>query len=446
MLTVSDHPRERGIGPDDLTSYLPSQKEWGPDRDIHWPKIEGNVLHRFERKGYPIPDYKPELWYDEGRIVLDLDDNPILKFKVIPTTLSSELSGRDMEAMKRLDLRISLKDFRARMPSTIMVGGKNKSKVRRSLYTLSTLGMRTTRFRQENGLISWTNKQGSASIRSYMLEHMSQTNIDANSTQGMRLQSRFQQQDSRSSNKGKTPSRAGSRALPDAIRKERAAKEEEKMEKLRADDTNVELTVRSGVKRKHNEDSSQAGGNLHQHKRAKTAVAQSASQATTDFNLPSQSAKCPDAPSCLDSRLNHPVPPVRGYKRSHEELSSDDDENVGRSTKRHKAYNQPVVDMINRHKAPLRSVHRRPEYSTGGMAFGSRLSPSINPTSRASQTSHMNQTEQRQILSHPVSENRHDGSMGFNIGESNPSEAQGQQLQSVESRLGALLEGWLAQN
>ncbi|MCJ1270498.1 hypothetical protein MMC22_010395 [Lobaria immixta] len=126
LLGSYDNPRERGANPNDVTSYLAIQKEWGPDRDVHWPKIEGNVLHRFERNDYPIPEYTPEVWYDTGRIVLDLDNNPILKYEIIPATLSSELSGRDMEAIKRLDLRISRKDFRARMPSTIMAGGKNK--------------------------------------------------------------------------------------------------------------------------------------------------------------------------------------------------------------------------------------------------------------------------------------------------------------------------------
>ena len=165
LLIFSDHPRERGIAANDVTSFLPSQKAWGPDRDLHWPNIKDNVLHRFERKGYPIPDYQPEVWYYEGKVVLDSDNHAILNYEVLPATLSSELSGRDIEAIKRLDLRIGRKDFRARMPSTIFTKDKNKPQSTKPLHTLSAIGMRTTRFRKENGLISWTEREGGDNIR-----------------------------------------------------------------------------------------------------------------------------------------------------------------------------------------------------------------------------------------------------------------------------------------
>lgn len=55
-----------------------------------------------------------------AKIVLNSDDHAILKYDVLPAAFSSEISGRDMEAMKRPDLRIGRKDFRARMPSKIL--------------------------------------------------------------------------------------------------------------------------------------------------------------------------------------------------------------------------------------------------------------------------------------------------------------------------------------
>lgn len=225
LLTVSDHARERGIAANDVTSFLPSQKEWGPDRDTDWPKIENNVLHRFERDNYPIQEYKPTVWYNEGRVILDADNHSILNYKVLPATLSSELSGRDMESMKRLDLRISHKDFRARMPRTILKKSDGNGLVERPLYSLSAIGMRTNRFRKENGLISWTEREGTNSIRSYTMKRMPQANITANSTQGMSVPTLFEQEDSRTWNKGKYLARAGRHALSDDTRKERARKE-----------------------------------------------------------------------------------------------------------------------------------------------------------------------------------------------------------------------------
>lgn len=231
---MSDHPREHGVAANDVTSYLACQKEWGPDRDRDWPKIKDNVLHRFERQNYPIPDYTPEVWYHEGRIVLDPDNHAILRYEIIPATLSSELSGRDMEAMRRLDLRITRGDFRARMPRTVLSRGNGRTQVEKPLHTLSAIGMRTTRFRKENGMVSWTEREGSGTIRQHTLDRMPHANVDANSTQGLSLPTLFEQENSRSSNKGKFLKRAGTRALSDGTRKERAIKEEERLERLHA--------------------------------------------------------------------------------------------------------------------------------------------------------------------------------------------------------------------
>lgn len=70
-----------------------------------------------------------------------------------------------MEAVKRLDLRASRKDFRVRMPRKILNKGNGNSRVEKPLYTLSAISMRTVRLRKENGLISWNKREGSDSIR-----------------------------------------------------------------------------------------------------------------------------------------------------------------------------------------------------------------------------------------------------------------------------------------
>lgn len=159
-----------------------------------------------------------------------MDSNPILKYEIILATLFSKLSGRDMEAMKRLDSRIRRKYFRARIPSTIMTGGESKNKVRKPLY--SALGMRTTCFRKENELILWKDREGSDSIPGYMRARICQANIDANSTQGMRLPTLLEQEESRSSSKEQFLAWASARALLDD-KKKRGAKEEERIQKLR---------------------------------------------------------------------------------------------------------------------------------------------------------------------------------------------------------------------
>ena len=60
--------------------------------------------------------------------------------------------------MKRLDLRISSKDFRARMPRLISKNDKGNGRVENFSYAMSAIAMRTTRFRKEIGLVSWTER------------------------------------------------------------------------------------------------------------------------------------------------------------------------------------------------------------------------------------------------------------------------------------------------
>lgn len=413
LLIVSDHPRERGIAANDVTSYLPFQKEWGPDRDRDWPKIKDNVLHRLERQNYPIPDYEPEIWYDAGRIVLDPDNHTILKYEIIPATLSSELSGRDMEAMRRLDSRITLKDFRVRMPSTVLAEDKGRLLVKKPLCTLSAIGMRTTRFRKENGMISWTSREGSDTIRQYILDHMPRANIDANSTQGMSLPTFFEQEDSRISNKGKYLNRAGGRALSDDVRMERARKAEEKLQKLHAAHIAVEqLTTHVCAKRGLEDDgmsepreesrqTKQFGGNVlmqvtahvcakrrleddavsepqeesQQAKRFKGSVPLQVFQPNLNITSSIPLIPSPQVPSQRENQ-SPSVPPVAGKKRRREQTLSEDEENDEfPSERRHSQVvpSQLTTSSSDPSELPPRRFHpQRPRRSVREMGSGNR--------------------------------------------------------------------------
>lgn len=394
MLTSSDHPRERGIAANDVTSFLPSQKEWGPDRDIDWPKVENNVLHRFDRQGYPIPDYKPEVWYDEGRIVLDMDNHAILRYEVIPDTLSSELSGRDMEAMKRLDLRISSKDLRARMPSIILTKDKSKLQKEMPLCTLSAIGMRATRFRKENGLISWTEREGGNNIRQYFVDRMPEENIAANSTQGMPVPTLFEQEDSRSKNRGQHLNRAGDRALSDDTRKERANKEQLKLEKLRVADIEAKkATVRLGGKRKREDIPLTTKKEPPRSKRTRQDFASLTSDVVSNFALPPEMGSIlEESPQFeLQSEMGSfpeespqfELPPhseslTRGSKRNRADFLAGDEVGLELPSKRHKAqaaHNQPAASFVTRPKAsrPKASLRRPRDIVSGIIASGNPL-------------------------------------------------------------------------
>ena len=61
------------------------------------------------------PTYKVEWMFHEGRVVLSLDNHPIKDYKDIPLTVSSRVEGALMEAIRRLDPRIIIPDFWARL-------------------------------------------------------------------------------------------------------------------------------------------------------------------------------------------------------------------------------------------------------------------------------------------------------------------------------------------
>lgn len=83
---------------------------------------------------------------------MDLENHPILDYVDLHATISTEFSGRDMEAIVRLDPRISRNDFRARMPSTRRIG--RDGQIVKPSYGVSAISMRMLRFRMENGLLA----------------------------------------------------------------------------------------------------------------------------------------------------------------------------------------------------------------------------------------------------------------------------------------------------
>ena len=114
-LTNLGHPRARGREELDITSFLESQKDWDLERDHGWSNITDGVLYMFAMLGYRTPTYEVQWLYDEDRVVLDLDDRAILNYRDIPLTCSSQIEGGLMEAIRRLDTRITDYDFLSRL-------------------------------------------------------------------------------------------------------------------------------------------------------------------------------------------------------------------------------------------------------------------------------------------------------------------------------------------
>ena len=115
-----DHQRKYGFTPYDETAFLASQQHWGEDR-THWHHIPGDLLNRLDRLGHKSRDYELHFMFDDGRVVLDMDNHPVVDYEDIPIVLSSAFEGWCMEAIHRIDSRIERADWRARMVSQCRV-------------------------------------------------------------------------------------------------------------------------------------------------------------------------------------------------------------------------------------------------------------------------------------------------------------------------------------
>ena len=222
------YPRERGPDLYDVTSFLESQKNWGPVRDENWAEI----LYVFEKgKHHKDPSYELANWEFHGKIVIAGHDRlPMLRFRDVPDALSSALHGRDMEAMKRTDPRITQRDFMARMPlrHTTHAGS------RMNVQSLSSIGMRMTRFRQQHGMLSWIGREGSHTIRNALWERLPRENQVANTIRGLVPPTEAEQRETRNWNAGKFLNRAGKRALNNQEREQRRKIKERRLDqKLR---------------------------------------------------------------------------------------------------------------------------------------------------------------------------------------------------------------------
>ncbi|MCJ1422810.1 hypothetical protein MMC29_000690 [Sticta canariensis] len=217
-----DVPRERGKGVNDITSFHPAYKTYGPDR-----KNRHKILFRYVQDGYPVPSKTPETWMYRGKIVLDPSNDPVQKWDEIPLVLSSAYEGYDMEVVRRLNPKISFRDFRARMPRSFM-----KGETRKKAWASSTLSMRNSRFRLAACCLAWDNREGSDTLKEYLDMLLPPECIAANSTEGFRDLTAYEVKEAKAGNKGKYLNRAGAQALDQTTRQQRDEVEQQRSRKL----------------------------------------------------------------------------------------------------------------------------------------------------------------------------------------------------------------------
>lgn len=221
---VLDVPRKCGKDDGDVTSFHPDYKTNGPDR--------GNrhkILFRYVQGEYPVPSYDPGTMIYRGQIVLDPDNDPVLNWREIPLVLSSAYEGYDIEVIRRLNQNITYRDFRARMPRTIIKGSTRKDN-----WGTSTLSMRNSRFRLTACCLAWAEREGSDEFKSFLDKLLPAECLAMNSTESFRDLTPYEVKQMKAPNKGNFLSRAGPRGLDEATRQQRNQIEQDRSPKLRA--------------------------------------------------------------------------------------------------------------------------------------------------------------------------------------------------------------------
>ena len=212
-LIISDYPPARGKHELDVTAFHADHQTWGEPREQR-PMI----LFEFKRNDREDPEYDVGTWVDNGRVVLGPDSLPIRDFHDIPKLCSSQMEGFRMEAISRIDSRICISDFRARMMANGLPGA-------------NSISMRKTRFRLRGRCSAWEKRAGSNFWEEKLKADMTEAMINSNSTEELVDLTPAQAEQLQLENSGKAPARAKGRALPNAVRALRFRSAKEKNEK-----------------------------------------------------------------------------------------------------------------------------------------------------------------------------------------------------------------------
>ncbi|KAL9014487.1 MAG: hypothetical protein Q9173_000867 [Seirophora scorigena] len=186
-------------------------------------ELRPSVLLQWNQTEEP-PKRMPDRWYHQQRLVLDVDNRPILKWLELPLTISGQCEGLRMEFYKRLNPSISMNDLKARMPpTTCRRGGLKATEVK-----TPALANRMTRDRCRTVLKAWQARQGSRHIETRILQIMPQeiqrTILQTNSTRCFRDLTSEELEFVEAANRGtlENLAKAGTRLLDEETRRERA--------------------------------------------------------------------------------------------------------------------------------------------------------------------------------------------------------------------------------
>jgi len=154
-----NHTPDHGQHVDDVTTFpvqdTLGQRYWNFRDKSSWGNIvdtEGReVMYMIDRPDHHLQTPNPGYMMQNGVIMLDPDDHPIIDWPCMPRLISSQIEGGRMEALRRICPWLTLPQFRARMPRQVYC----KTIGFKPLFGFSGLTQRLKRFRETNDVVPW---------------------------------------------------------------------------------------------------------------------------------------------------------------------------------------------------------------------------------------------------------------------------------------------------
>ncbi|KAL8785820.1 MAG: hypothetical protein Q9213_003127 [Squamulea squamosa] len=154
------YPPKQGLTEDDRMAFHPDYA------NINMSVRHGrpHLLYQWRAPDKLTQYEQPSLMRDpnDGKLLLDINNHPILDWPELPKTVSAQVEGFWIEYWWRLNRNIRIEDIIARAPAMTK---KSATSTYRTLPGLSAFGNRRERDRLATGTCSWEQKEGSSTIR-----------------------------------------------------------------------------------------------------------------------------------------------------------------------------------------------------------------------------------------------------------------------------------------
>ncbi|KAI4138127.1 MAG: hypothetical protein LQ341_004805 [Variospora aurantia] len=145
-----------------------------------------DILFVYTRPYTRQPAGQKRYLYVNGMLVIDSKNRPVRAWPELNLTVSSNVEGFRLEALQRTNPHISATDILARMPLNVTRAKKGEVEVIPQQLKPNALSMRKRAFRGNNGMLSWTTREGTMEIKNYLDSLLGPELVAANSTRDMR--------------------------------------------------------------------------------------------------------------------------------------------------------------------------------------------------------------------------------------------------------------------